>query len=80
MYPNPFNPTTTIKFGLPEDAKVQIKIYNVLGELITELVSQEMEAGYHGIQFKARNYVSGVYFYRIETGKFNAVKKMLILR
>ena len=52
----------------------------MVGELVAELVNQEMEAGYHKIQFNAQNYASGVYFYRIETGKFNAVKKMLILK
>ena len=79
-YPNPFNPVTTIKFGLPEDVRVKLKIYNTLGEEVTELVNQEMEAGYHNIQFNAQNYASGVYFYRIETQKFNAVKKMVILK
>ena len=79
-YPNPFNPTTTIKFGLPEAAQVHIKVYNMLGEQVTELINQEMEAGYHKVQFNASNYASGVYFYRIEAGKFNSVKKMIILK
>jgi hypothetical protein len=79
-YPNPFNPTTTIKFGLPEATRVKVRIYNMLGELIMDLVDKEMDAGYHKVDFNASGIASGVYLYRIETTKFSSVKKMMIIK
>ncbi len=79
-YPNPFNPSTTIKFGLPEATRVKVSIYSMLGELITELLDTDMEAGYHRVEFNASGIASGVYLYRVETEKFNNVKKMLLIK
>lgn len=79
-YPNPFNPSTIIKFGLPENSKVLLEVYNVLGEKVATLINAELKAGYHSITFDARNLTSGVYFYRIETSKFNDVKKMILVK
>ncbi len=79
-YPNPFNPMTTIKFSLPERGKVQLEIYNMIGERIAILINKEMEAGYHSINFDASNLSSGVYFYRINTKNFNKVRKMLLVK
>jgi hypothetical protein len=79
-YPNPFNPATTIKFGLPQAGKVEIIVYNQLGQKIETLVSKEMEAGYHELEWNAGAYSSGVYFYTINSGQFKAVKKMLLLK
>lgn len=79
-YPNPFNPTTTIQFALPVDSKVNISVYNVVGQKVAELVNGEFEAGYHTVQFNASNLSSGIYFYKIEAGKFNAVKKMMLIK
>lgn len=64
-YPNPFNPTTTISFAIPNRSNVELVIYNVIGEKVAGLISKEMTAGYHSINFDASHMVSGVYFYRL---------------
>lgn len=79
-YPNPFNPSTTIKFSLPEKSKVRLDVYNMIGELVATLINKELEAGFQKITFNASGLTSGVYFYRINTGKFNKVRKMLLLK
>jgi hypothetical protein len=79
-YPNPFNPITTIKFNLPVQEKVKIEIFNLLGQRVITLVDKAYQAGQHEIEFNAENVSSGLYFYRIEAGKYNAVKKMTILK
>ncbi len=79
-YPNPFNTTTKIKFGIPENTRVKIEVFNILGERVEEIVNKDLEVGYHEIRFNANGFASGVYFYRIETSKFNDVKKMVILK
>ena len=83
-YPNPFNPTTIIKYQLPYKAKIELKIYNILGQEIATLINQEQNAGYHTIQFNANEIrgglASGVYFYRIVAGKFVQTKKMLLIK
>jgi len=79
-YPNPFNPTTNIQFQLPKSGNVTITIYNILGQVVTTLVNRRMEAGVHTITFDARNYASGVYFYRIHSGDFTKAKKMMLLK
>jgi len=79
-YPNPFNPSTKIKFGLPENTRVKLEIYNTLGERVEVLRNEEMEAGYHEIDFNASRLSSGVYFYSIQTGSFSEVKKMMLLK
>jgi hypothetical protein len=79
-YPNPFNPSTTIRFALPVDSKVKISLFNILGELVTDITNQEYDAGYHQATFTARSLASGVYFYRIEAGKFIDVKKLILLK
>ncbi|MBM4158786.1 MAG: T9SS type A sorting domain-containing protein [Ignavibacteria bacterium] len=80
-YPNPFNPTTKIKFDLPENTRVTIKIYDILGrEMRTLLNSEYRESGRHIIEFSASGLASGVYFYRLTAGEYNAVKKMVLLK
>jgi hypothetical protein len=79
-YPNPFNPLTQIKYALPEDAHVILKIYDVLGREVTTLVNEHQEAGYKQVHFDAGNLPSGMYFYKIHAGKFSSVKKMLLLK
>ncbi len=79
-YPNPFNPTTTIGFGIPERSHVRMSILNILGEEIKILLNEEMEAGYHSLEFDASGLPSGIYFYRIQTGSFVETRKMILLR
>jgi len=79
-YPNPFNPVTNIKFSFPEDTRASIKIYDILGSLVDELVSKEYKAGFHKVEFNATNYASGIYIYRLETANFTNVKKMMIVK
>lgn len=79
-YPNPFNPLTKIKFSLPRGDKVKIELYNTIGQRVEILLNQPMKAGHHEIEFNAQNLSSGIYFYRIEAGEFQDVKKMVLLR
>lgn len=79
-YPNPFNPTTHIAFSLPKPGNVKITVYNTLGEQVTELLNEQLEAGSHNIEFNAHGMASGVYFYRLETSSFTNVKKMMLLK
>ncbi len=76
-YPNPFNPETTIKYSLAEAAKVQINVYNILGQHITTLLNTHRPAGYHSVVFNAENLSSGVYFYTMRAGEYVGVKKMI---
>ena len=68
-YPNPFNPSTTIRFGLPLKSQVTLTVFNTLGEQVAQLVNGEMEAGYHEVKFDGTGLSSGVYFYRIQAGR-----------
>ncbi len=84
-YPNPFNPGTTIRFGLPQPARVSLAVYNLLGERIRTLIGGQVSAGLHKIAWDGRdeagrNVSSGVYFYRLETDGFSEAVKMLLLR
>ncbi len=79
-YPNPFNPTTIINFDIKKDGNVRIVIYDLLGREVKVLLSGDLQAGKYRIDFNAENYASGMYFYKINTGDFTDVKKMLILK
>jgi len=79
-YPNPFNPSTTIDFAIPQSSKVELAIYNVIGEKVASLINREMSAGYHSTTFDASHLVSGVYFYRIVANDFIETKKLLLLK
>lgn len=79
-YPNPFNPTTTIKFALKETGLVDLKVYNILGQLVATVINKEMKAGNHTVDFDASRLSSGIYFYSIKTGNFSAVKKMVVMK
>ncbi len=79
-YPNPFNPTTIINYQLPIGKYVTLKIYDVLGREVATLVDEFKEEGYYEVSFDASKLTSGVYFYRLQSGIFNSVRKMLLLR
>jgi len=87
-YPNPFNPVTTIRFGVPENSSgknIQLKIFNVLGQVISTLLNGEIEPGYHEIQWNGTNdlgtkVASGVYFYRVSGAGQSLVKKMVLIK
>ena len=79
-YPNPFNPSTTIKFSMPEAGNVTLTVYNALGKEIKVLFSGIKREGVHEITFNAGNLPSGVYFYRIKAGDFSDIKKMVLLK
>ncbi|MFZ1518721.1 MAG: T9SS type A sorting domain-containing protein [Ignavibacteriaceae bacterium] len=79
-FPNPFNPTTKIKFSLPENQFVSLKVYNLLGQEVVTLVNENKTAGSYDISFNASNLSSGVYLYRIDAGSFTSVKKLTLLK
>jgi uncharacterized protein (DUF362 family) len=76
-YPNPFNPSTTITFYLPEKESVNIKIYSMNGQEIETLVDSEIPAGLHELHWNANNLASGVYIYKMNAGSFTETKKMI---
>ena len=79
-YPNPFNPVTTIKFSIPETQQVTLKIYNLMGREVVTLVDQELHPGYHTTKWNAGSMASGVYFYRLISGKESLKQKMILLK
>lgn len=79
-YPNPFNPITSIKFDLPKNGFVTLKVFDILGREITTLVEGNIKAGTHHVNWDGHDYPSGVYFYRMVAGDFANTKKMLLLK
>jgi beta-N-acetylhexosaminidase len=79
-YPNPFNPTTTVTYDLPESTFVQIKVFDVIGRQVAELVNQNQDSGTHSIQFNAWNLSSGTYLIRMEAGGNVFTNKMLLIK
>jgi hypothetical protein len=84
-YPNPFNPTTNIRYDLPENALVSITIYDIMGRSIRSLVNSKQTAGYRSIQWNATNDAgspvsAGLYLYTIQAGEFRQTKKMVLLK
>ena len=79
-YPNPFNPSTTIKFSLPVTSNVKLSVFNILGEEVQIIVNETKEAGIYTINIDASQLNSGIYFYKLETRNFLRVKKMSLIR
>lgn len=79
-YPNPFNPTTTIAFTLKHTGKTTLTVYNMLGEVVAQLLDQELTAGYYTIPFNAATVPSGGYYYRLASASFAATKAMIVLK
>lgn len=79
-YPNPFNPSTTIRFNLPLTGFITLKIFDVTGKEVTDLVNGQLEAGMHSVVFNSENFATGVYYYRLESMGNVEVKKMLLIK
>lgn len=85
-YPNPFNPSTLIRYELPNESSVKLIIYNSLGQVVKELVSEVQQSGYYEVNFNASNLSSGIYYYSISATstegnkEFRDVKKLMLLK
>jgi hypothetical protein len=79
-YPNPFNPVTVIAYDLPQQGKVSLVVYDVIGRRVAMLVNQEQMAGRHKVLFDGRQLASGLYLYRMEVGDFVKVGKMMLVK
>ena len=79
-FPNPFNPSTTIKFSLPLKANIEISVFNSLGEKVADVFNGELEGGYHEVNFNASQLSSGVYLYQLKTADNVFLKKMVLLK
>jgi len=79
-YPNPFNPTTTISYALPEAGKVNLQVYDVTGRQVATLVDGFRNAGIHNVQFDAHGLASGIYIYRLTAGSFNTIGKLVLMK
>jgi hypothetical protein len=78
--PNPFNPSTTIKYELPKSSEVRLSVYDMLGREVSVLVNERRDAGVHEVKFESSNLASGVYFYRLRAGDFVQTRKLLLCR
>mgnify|MGYP005838438323 CR=1 FL=1 len=79
-FPNPFNPSTTIRYSLPSDNYVTLKVFNILGQEVATLINENKVAGNYSVEFNASNLSSGIYLYRIDAGNFTSVKKLTLLK
>jgi hypothetical protein len=79
-YPNPFNPSTQIEFNLPGALKVDLKVYNILGQEVATLLNETLTPGRHSVTFNAGSLATGVYIYRINAGGYTSAKSMLLLK
>ncbi|MCF6268565.1 MAG: lamin tail domain-containing protein [Melioribacteraceae bacterium] len=79
-YPNPFNPSTVINFSIPKSGLVTLKVFNVLGQEIAELVNDVKSAGNYEVSFDASHLTTGMYIYKIQSGNYSATKKMLLIK
>ena len=84
-YPNPFNPETTIRYELADTGPVSLRVFDITGQMVRELVSAEQPVGHYQIQWDGRNTAgatagSGVYFYELHAGSYHSVQKMLLMK
>ena len=84
-YPNPFNPTTTIGYQLPHSAHIKLTVYNTLGQVVKTLINSYVETGYHEVIWNGRHSAgkempSGIYMFRLESGSFQQVNKMMLMK
>lgn len=79
-YPNPFNPSTTIKYQLPQDGFVSLKVFDALGREVKTLANEFKAKGYYTINFDCSGLSSGIYFYQLKSGNFISTKKMVLTK
>ena len=79
-YPNPFNPSTTLRYSIPEGSFTSIKIYNSLGSEVATLVNETKSAGTYEVEFNASDLSSGIYYYTLQAGSFSETKKMILMK
>lgn len=79
-YPNPFNPATSIAFQLPENSRVTLEVYDVIGQRVATLVDDNLNAGYHEVSFDGTRLASGVYVYRMQAGDFVQTRKLMLIK
>ncbi|MFQ5532059.1 MAG: T9SS type A sorting domain-containing protein, partial [Candidatus Nanoarchaeia archaeon] len=79
-YPNPFNPSTQIRYQIPSAVFVNLTVYNSLGQTVAKLVNEYQSEGRYSVEFDANDLPSGIYFYKIQAGPFSDVKKMLLTK
>jgi hypothetical protein len=79
-YPNPFNPSTVIRYSVPQTSEVTIRVYDMLGRVVTTLVNERKAEGVYELPFNVQGLASGTYFYRLQAGTFSETKKMLLLK
>lgn len=79
-YPNPFNPSTIISYQIPKAGLVNLKVYDILGREVVELVNKVQSSGNYQVEFNASNLPNGVYIYRLQTGSFTSTKKLILLK
>lgn len=79
-YPNPFNPSTKISFSVPTAGLVNIDVFNAIGQKVTTLVNEQMNAGNYSVDFNAVNLTSGIYFYKMTSANYSATRKMILIK
>ena len=79
-YPNPFNPSTHIQFDIASQVKIRLNVYDILGREVATLVNKEMMPGKYNLVFDANDLPSGIYFYKIQAGKYSQTNKMILLK
>jgi hypothetical protein len=79
-YPNPFNPNTVIEYSIPESKFVSLIVYDMLGREVTVLVNENQQAGNYKVELNAENLSSGIYYYKISSGKYVETRKMILLK
>ena len=79
-YPNPFNPSTTVSFSIPVNGDTSLKIYNIIGQEVAELVNKYLPAGNYSFRWNAENQTSGIYLYKLVTDSYSEMKKMILIK
>jgi len=79
-YPNPFNAITHIRYSIPQSGRVELKVYDLIGNEVALLLDRYQETGSYNVVFQAENLSSGIYFYQLQSGNFRSTKKLILLR